>query len=615
MEKEKQLEPVEIFNQYKQGTEYKETLGKKGLFEQSKINERMFTGDQWYGAKCGSNRPLVRRNFIKRIGEYKMSTVTAAPVAVNYTADGVPDNSSLKDELENKKEAMLAGEAFNGETDTAEYALIMNVLSDYFKVTAERVKFDAKKEQAVRNAYISGTGIAYTYWDEQIRTGLYVDEKKTVPIKGDISLEILDVENVVFGDPNNDDAQSQPYIIVSQRKFYKDVRREAKRNGRPNDEIERINPNGVESYKENAGERGENELSDTKRVTVLTKFWKEWNDNGTDYKIMCARVTEKAVVREPWDLMIKSYPFAKFCWERRRSCAYGDSEITYLVPNQIAINRAYTAMLWSIMTTGMPITLVNGDIVHDKIKNEPGEVLKIYGAEQDINNAVKFIQPPAYAGQIKNTVSDLVSETLSDSGATDAALGAARPDNASAIIQMREAALQPMQVYQNRFYDFIEDIARIWADFWLNCYGNRQIKIEDGEGSHYLQFNADRYRDLLINARVDVGASTLWNSAVVISTLDNLLDRQLINFEQYLERLPGGLIPDVTGLKKDIKSMSENAEATSDSAIIQKISQEQPELYQRYLQLAPEEQQQLLQQIKMQSGIGGGNNDGQPVAQ
>ena len=609
----KQTEPAKIFGEYKDGTEYKNTLGNKGLFEQSKINERMFVGDQWYGAKCGNNRPLVRRNFIKRIGEYKMSTITAAPIAVNYTADGIPDNTELKQQAEVKQQAMINGETFNGETDNAEFSLIMNVMSDYFKVTAERLKLDAKKEQAVKNAYISGTGIAYTYWDDQIRTGIYVDEAKSTPVKGDIAFEILDVENVVFGDPNNDDVQSQPFIIVSQRKFYKDVQREAKRNKRPSNEIEMIKPNGIEGYYENAGERGENELSDSKRVTVLTKFWKEWNEDGTEYKIMCVRVTDKAVIREPWNLSVKNYPFAKFCWERRRSCAYGDSEITHLVPNQIAINRAYTAMLWSIMTTGMPITLVNGDIISDKIKNEPGEVLRVFGAEQDISNAIRFIQPPAFAGQIKNTVSDLVTETLSDSGATEAALGAIRPDNAAAIIQMREAALQPMQVYQNRFYDFVEDVARIWSDFWLNCYGNRQIKVENKDGSYYLNFNAERYRDLLINARVDVGASTLWSSAAVVTTLDNLLERQLITFEQYLERLPAGLIPDVTGLKNDIKAQTENATAISDSAIIQQISQQQPELYQKYLQMTPEEQQQMLQQIKMQAGIGGGANVGQPV--
>ena len=58
-----------------------------------------------------------------------------------------------------------------------EVTLVMSALSDYFNVTAERVKFEDIKEQALRNSYISGTGIVYTYWDERIRTGLYADQK------------------------------------------------------------------------------------------------------------------------------------------------------------------------------------------------------------------------------------------------------------------------------------------------------------------------------------------------------------------------------------------------------------------------------------------------------
>ena len=83
-----------------------------------------------------------------------------------------------------------------------EIALVMDALSDYFRVTAERVKFESLKEQALRNAYISGTGILYTWWDDRVPTGLYADEARTVPVRGDISCEVLDVENVYFGDPN-----------------------------------------------------------------------------------------------------------------------------------------------------------------------------------------------------------------------------------------------------------------------------------------------------------------------------------------------------------------------------------------------------------------------------
>lgn len=91
--------------------------------------------------------------------------------------------------------------------------MTMTALSDYFKTTAERVKFDDLKEQALRNAYVSGTGVLYTYWDDKIRTGLYADESGTTPIQGDIACEVLDIENVYFGDPNLYDVQAQPISL------------------------------------------------------------------------------------------------------------------------------------------------------------------------------------------------------------------------------------------------------------------------------------------------------------------------------------------------------------------------------------------------------------------
>lgn len=597
MKKKIQTEPKTVFNEYRQGNTFKSGIGDKGIFEQTKINERFFVGNQWYGAKCGNNRPLVRHNIIKRIGEYKISTVTAAPIAVNYTADGIPDH---KTELQTKQDTIngLADGSlsYGGVVDDIEISFIMSVLSDYFGVTAERVKFDAKKEQIVRNAYISGTGIAYTYWDNDINTGLYVDENKTAPIKGDIGFEVLDVENVVFGDPNNDDIQSQPYIIISQRKNCEDVKREAKRNGASAEEIQNIKPDGAYNY-ENSGERGEAEPTDSKRTTVLTKFYKEWDENGQDFKVMCVRVTETATVRKPWNIGISLYPLAKFNWERRRSCAYGDSEITYLIPNQIAINRTYSANMWAAMTTGMPMTIINGDIVTSEVTNDPGQIIRVYGTAEEVAGAVRHVQPPSFGTQLQNAISSLASDTLSDSGANDAALGNLRPDNASAIIQMREATLQPMQIYQNRFYDFVEDNARIWAEFWLKLYGNRKLRVENEQGIIYVPFEAERYKDVLISARIDVGASTLWSTAVVVSTLDSLLERKLITFEQYLERLPGGLIPNVTGLKEEIianKQQQEEQNATSDEAILSQWAKQNPEAYKKYQQLSPEEQQQML---------------------
>ena len=61
-------------------------------------------------------------------------------------------------------------------------------------------------------------------------------------------------------------------------------------------------------------------------------------------------------------------------------------------------------------------------------------------------------------------------------------------------------------------------------------------------------FDAARYKDLVITAKIDVGASTLWSEAVSITNLGNLLTSQMISFTEYLERIPKGLIPNTTGL-------------------------------------------------------------------
>ena len=203
--KRKAWEPVQMFAEYEAGRSFKAGLGKHGLYEQGKTNERFYVGDQWYGARCGNDRPLVRHNVIKRIGDYKMAVVSSNPVTVNYSVEGVPDTTEMR---RSARETMDAFAAAQGGAVTPELppeqetTVVMSALTDYFRTAAERVKLDDLKEQALRNAYIAGTGVLYTYWDDRIKTGLYADEAHTTPIQGDIACEVLDIENVYFGDPN-----------------------------------------------------------------------------------------------------------------------------------------------------------------------------------------------------------------------------------------------------------------------------------------------------------------------------------------------------------------------------------------------------------------------------
>ncbi len=542
-----------VFDQYEKGIQFKNSITARGLYEQNKMNERFYNGDQWHGAKCGSERPLVRQNVIKRIGDYKISVIGSSPITVNYSAEGIPSTTDLHESaaiLKNKLRDDKRGIDYKTVPDSVEINLAMEALSNYFKVTSERIGFESIKNDALKNAYISGTSVLYTYWDPDIKTGLYADAARTHAIKGDINCELLDVENVYFGDPNSDDIQNQPYIIVSRRESVRALRKEAKRNGISADMIDKIKADSELGFM--AGDMSQREPAESEKATVLIKFYKSTDDNGGD-TIKAVKVCKEAVIRPEWDLKIRLYPFSVFAWDKLKSCAYGTSEVEGLIPNQIAINRMITASVWSVMMMGMPIMVVNGSVVNTPITNDPGQIIKVYGRSEDMDKAIRYVNPPAFSNGYLNNIESLITETMSQSGAVDAAIGDVAPNNTSAIIAVRESATMPLQIQKSRFYQFCEETARIWAEYWLVCYGNRSLKINDENGTWYMPFVADRYRDLLISVKVDVGASTLWSEAQSIQTLDSLLSKNIIDVTQYLERMPKGIIPDVNGLLREAK--------------------------------------------------------------
>ena len=526
------INPTDVFKEYKNAMQFKSTLGEKGLYEQTRINERFYAGDQWYGAKCGNDRPIVRHNIIKRIGEFKMSQITGTPISVSYSADGIPNTDTSRRSIKNLRQKMAndSSFAFSGNVGAEEINVVMSALSDYRKLTAERVGLDSLCMRALKNAYISGSSVLYTYWDSEVATGLYSDDAKTTPIKGDIKCEVLDIRNVYFGDPYCEDVQNQPFIILTSRVDVDVARREAKRFGADNATLNLIEPD-----------------SEDGKVLVITRLWREYKENGGT-RIMCLKCTEKAVIRKEFDTRLRMYPLALFRFEEKNDLAYGDSEITYLIPNQIAINRMITANVWAAMSMGMPIMVVNGDTVTTDITNDPGQIIKIYGSNEDVSGAVKYVTPPDFSAAFGDNVNILIDNTLTQSGANAAALGDSELNNATALITLRNAAIMPLTLIKNRFYYFMEQLARIWADFWITQYGNRLIKIEDENGIWYMPFTASRYENLYLTAKITVGPDTVYSVAESISTLNSLYEKGVINRHQYLRRLPEGVVPELEGL-------------------------------------------------------------------
>ena len=512
---------ISVFEEYRKGCEFKTCIGNKGLYEQAKINERFYIGDQWHGAKCGNERPLVRHNIIKRIGDYKMSQILSNPISVKYSADGIP---TVEGNLEQAKDY------FNQNITDGEINYIMRSFGNYFDVISEKVKMQEIKEKVLRNAYISGTSVLYTYWDSSVSTGLFADTSKKVALKGDIRCEVLDIEDIVFGDPYVEDIQNQPYIIISSRRDTDSVLREARLAGANLATLDRIAEEGKDG-----------------KITLLTKLFKEYIPK-IGYTIKGIKVTERAIVKDEFDTGLTLYPLAIFCWERKNNLIYGESEITFLIPNQIAINRMITANVWSSMTSGMPIMVVNGDTVTDKITNDPGQIIKVFGSNEDVAGAVKYISPPSLSGEFDASINTLIDNTLTQSGANQVALGDSKADNATALATMRDAALMPLQIIKNRFYTFIEDTARIWADFWIAYYGRRCLKLSDKGGCYYIPFDGNRYKNLVLCTKVDINNSTAYSERERTEMLLTLFEKGIIDRKQLLTRLPSGTVSDIEGL-------------------------------------------------------------------
>ncbi len=508
------------------------------MFRQNEINERFYLGDQWYGAGCGDDRPLVRQNIIKRIADYKMAVVGSDPLTITFTADGTADTEQVRKDVQAWRRGDT-DDSCDGETAAGRMAC---VLSDHFAATAERVKLDDLKQQVMLDAYITGTGILYTYWDDRLDTGLYADKSHTCPIKGDIVSEVLHIDQLFLGDPTVEDIQNQPSLIIAQQQSVSALQRTAKRYGGSG--WKNIRP-------DNAA------LDDgaPAKATVLTRFWKEWDEDGR-CRVWGMQVSGTAVVRPPWCLGIRLYPFATFRWCTRHANGYGESEIPYLIPNQIAINRMITAGVWAMMMTGMPIMLVNGDVITQPITNDPGQIIPVYGDADDVEGAIRYVNPPTYSSQFTVGVSNLINDTLAQAGVNGAVLGDVHPENATAILAVREASIKPMQLIRNRFFGFCEDVARIWVEFWAQMYGSRPMRL----GNRFYRLDADKFADLLFRVKVDVAESVTGDQATALQILTKMLEDGIITAEQYVSRLPAGTIAGQRRLLQELQDAAEKGE-------------------------------------------------------
>ena len=489
-----ELSPQKVAKEYEAGLSFNQGID---LYDCVQTNENFFIGKQWEGVKS-NGLPTPVFNFLKRVVLFSVANVSTDNLKLH--AKRLPSSGQLH-------------------ANMAE--LLADILNDQFAAIFEYNKMGSCIREFCRNAAVDADGCTYTYWDSGVDTGQ--------PSKGAIRTEVLMNTQVMFGNPNSRDVQSQPYILIERRMLVKDAKRRAE-------------ANGSEAYLITADEKesGDPHLDNLggDKVTVLLRLWRD-EDTGTIHGYECTRNAE---IRKPWDLGIKLYPITWMNWDYVQDCYHGQAMITGLIPNQIFVNKLFAMSMISLMTLAYP------KVVFDKTKvskwsNRVGAAIAVNG---NVDNVAKIMDPASISPQISQFIDIAIGYTQKFLGASDVALGDTRPDNTSAIIALQRAAATPMELTKQNLLQSIEDLGRIYMEFMSEYYGNRFVEVPgpNGQGKVIVPFDFSILKEIPFTVELDVGASSYWSEIASMQTLDNLLMQGKISTVEYLKRIPAGQITD-----------------------------------------------------------------------
>ena len=508
--KDKIPDHKELQSKYAKGHSFNQSIN---LYDQVKVNEDFFIGNQWEGV-VSNGLPTPTYNIFKQVINFQVSTITSDNMAIQATP--LPSTSRFT---------------------MRQLGKICEILNHQFAAIMERNKIVAKNREFLRNAAVTGDGCMHFYFDPNIENGQ--------DVKGEIVAEIIDNLRVIFGNPNCRDVQRQPWIMLVRRELVDDVRDRAedfKEAGLCSmEDIDAIGPDS-EDFQNKF-----DSITDDK-VTVLTYYFRS-RETGT---IWCMESCESGVIRDAYDTGYSLFPLIWINWDYIRDCYHGQAMVTGLLPNQKFINKMFALVSISLLTMAFP------KIVYDKnrVRKWDGGVGTAIGVNGNVADVAKVIEGAPMSPQIAQFIEMAFDKTRSLLGASDVAMGDSRPDNTSAIIALQRAANTPMELTKQNDYQCMEDAARIWVDIMSVRYGTRMVETtldmdKPGEQPLGMQlpvqsfmqpFDFSTLKEIQINIKLDAGASSYWSEMAHVQTLENLYMNKGITTKQFVERLPNGYI-------------------------------------------------------------------------
>jgi hypothetical protein len=477
-----EIRETPIWGLYEKGRNYHRMTG---IYVDTDRNYRMYNGNQWEGAKLGDVEP-VQKNIIKPIVKYKCSVIHDNLYAINYSSMNF-ENKSFRKEAER----------------------YCDLLNGYAARIWEQDKMDFKGRRITKDAAINDEGIIYVDFDRE----------KMTPVN-----EIIKKNDIYYGNENDDDIQSQPYILLRKRMPVVNAIELALNEGMSADKVSYII--GDNDTFEESGEAAKQEVDNM--VTIVYKLYK---DKGTVHFSIATRWVD---IVEDEDLGISLYPIAHFIWEEKEGSARGEGEVRYLIPNQIEVNRTEVRRVLTVKLQAYPQKVVDvSKVVNPGSLNMVGGTIRTNGQPvDDVHKIVGTIPPAQMSPDVKELQEDLINVTRDLAGAGDTATGQVNPESASgrAILAVQQASQAPMTEQKESYKNFVEDLARIWLEYMI-VFAEDGVNMEEtitdpNTGEEMVQLvnvPQSALQQLQAVVKIDVTPKSVYDRFAQEQTIENLL--------------------------------------------------------------------------------------------
>jgi len=495
---------------YEIGKEYKRRLG---LYETVRRNERFYRGDQWANTHTDLPRPVF--NLVRRITDYLVCSVIPGDVSIRYTDDRLPfvDNAQMRAQI----------------TDGIE---ILNHNAAY---RWKRGNMKALSQKALLDAAISGDAVFYCWWNS--------DHAGGQPFLGDIRTDLISNTDLFVADVTCTDLQSQEFILLAGRASVGSLRREARENHCSEDAIRSIVADDATDCL--SSDSAAYEQSTSEKATYLLRFFRE---NG---KVIFEKSTKNCLIKRVCT-DLRYYPVAYFNWHPVKGSFHGSAPVSDMIANQKYINTAYSMAMKHMYDTAF------SKVIYDKSRipewsNEVGEAIAAVGGG-NVADAVSVVGTGQMHEGYLSLIDSVIENTKSMMGATEAALGDAQAHNTSAILTLQQASRIALQQVSADFCRCISDLATIWADMLCTyCHPEQLLQAESEGQIRVRRPNYALLKHELLHASAEAKRVDSYTPAVTISILDRLLERKIIQPEDYVELLPSGSVGDPTALLSKIR--------------------------------------------------------------